>query len=241
VAEFSWSDFVTALSWPVITAFEWATWVTALVWPTVAEFSWSDFVTALSWPVITAFAWKDWIGQLVWPAVTKVFGWDDWLDTLDWPASAKAFSWGSWIVALVWPENAKAFDWGDWVDALDWPSDVLSFAWDDYVDVVDWGIPEFPGWTAFWNWVWGNESGNATEAGSGEQKSGRSTLSESSRAALRTGDSMGRDALSLAPSTTTTIITVPVTVNAAVGGDLDLYRLADELSDLVSRRVRSAL
>ena len=96
VEEFSWSNFITALTWPSSTAiFAWTDWLSKLTWPLATSiFAWTDWLSKLIWPNIEWSGWSAFVPDLEWPEIPDFPGWD-WLTSLN--------PFGSAVGRSYWP------------------------------------------------------------------------------------------------------------------------------------------
>jgi len=104
VETFSWSTFVTALTWPeAIAGFTWDTWLDVLAWPAVtAIFAWGDWITALEWPDIDSFSWSEFVDGVDLASYIPDFGsWADYIED-----AINNFIGGSAVGRSYWPDGA---------------------------------------------------------------------------------------------------------------------------------------
>lgn len=169
VANFSWADFVTALSdWSgYITALDWGSYIaTALDWASyIGQLTWSNvFVPALDWAAyVTPIAWdtlvtalSDWgayIAALDWTTIiTTAIDWATWVPALAWNTFVTLLDWATIIAAFAWTDYISQIDWSTSVSALSWADFVTALSdWSGYIASIDWGgyITALADWSAF--------------------------------------------------------------------------------------------
>lgn len=167
VAEFKWTDFVTALN-------DWGIYIPSLSWADVVTTvgDWGTYISKLDWGTIftTAVDWAGWIVALDWnlfvkaiDLVTQVgsFLWSEFIAPIDWGAVAgTGVSWGTYITSLdwgaiigsapAWGTYIKAFVWENFISKLTWPV-IAQVAWTDYISKLSWAtvVTVFEGWGTY--------------------------------------------------------------------------------------------
>lgn len=152
------------------------------------------------------------------------------------------FSWSDFIKEFKWP-TLPQFSWTKFIKKFKWPT-LPQFSWGNWVEKLNWGIPAFPGWSSFWNWVWGNSGGGGAAApaqnatGSLSFPGGLTWVGERGPELIAPprGSRIfnNNDSMQMAGAGS---ITVNVNV-ASVSSDMDLNSMAHQIADIINRRRR---